>query len=172
MVKPEKVTAVQSLKDKLDKAKIVVVTDYCGLTVDDLFTLRTELRAKKVEYRVVKNLLARRALMERDEDTLDELLVGPTAIAFGYEDPVETVKTLVDFQKKKEKLKLKGGLMSGKRLTLVQLQALSKMPSQRELYARMAGSLKSPINKLVMSLKSATSKLVWGLQAVAKTKES
>lgn len=172
MVKPEKVTAVQNLKDKLGKAEIVVVTDYCGLTVEDLFTLRSELRAKNVEYRVVKNLIARRALEEREEDTLDEFLVGPTAIAFGYEDPVETVKILVDFQKKQEKLKLKGGLMSGRRLTIAQLQTLSKMPSQKELYAKMAGSLKSPINKLVFALKSATSQLVWGLQAVAKTKET
>jgi large subunit ribosomal protein L10 len=171
MVKPEKVEAVQNLKEKIGKAKIFVLTDFRGLTVEDMSELRQKLREKKVEYRVVKNLMAKRALMESELDTLDELLIGPTAIAFGYEDPVESVKVLVDFQKKQEKLQLKGGLMSGSRLDISQIKALASMPSQMELYAKMLGSLQAPISQLVWALKSATSQVVWALKAVGEKQQ-
>jgi large subunit ribosomal protein L10 len=172
MVKPVKVEAVQSLKEKFEKANIFVLTDFRGLTVQEISDLRGELRPKSVEYRVVKNRLAKIALAESGSESVDDLMVGPTAVAFGYEDPVECVKVLVDFQKKQEKLQLKGGIMSGTRLDPAKLQELAKMPSQGELYARMIGSIQSPLMKTVWGLKSASTQLVWAIKAVADKKES
>ena len=125
MVHPTKVETVQKLKEKFSKAKILVLTDFRGLTVEEISELRRELRKKNVEYRVVKNLLAKRALRENKQNPMEELFVGPTAIAFGYDDPVEPVKVLIEFQKKQEKLQLKGGMMGKELLDLKKLQEIA-----------------------------------------------
>jgi large subunit ribosomal protein L10 len=149
-----------------------VLTDYCGLTVEEITELRRELRSKNVEYRVVKNRLTKLALSEMEGESVDDLLKGPVAIAFGYEDPVECVKTLVTYQKKQEKLQIKGAVMSGERLDVAALQELATMPSQQELYAKILGSLQSPLMKMVWGLKSASTQLVWAMKGIADKKAS
>ncbi len=170
MLRSEKVQVVKDLKEKFKTAEIFVLTDFRGLTVEEMNTLRRDLREKNVEFRVVKNLLAKRALDENDQGELDDLLVGPTAVAFGYEDPVESVKVLVNFQKEQEKLQLKGGMMEGNVLDVAMLKELAQMPTLDELYARMLGSVQSPINKMVMALNNAASELVWVIKSVADQK--
>ena len=161
MVKPVKVEAVKQLKEKFQNANIFVLTDYRGLNVEKITDLRSKLRENSVEYRVVKNRLAKIALaeMETDTESVDDLLAGPTAVAFGYDDPVECVKTLVAFQKEDEKLQLKGAVMSGERLDADALHKLATMPSQQELYAKMLGSLQSPLMNSCLPLDKAH--LVW-----------
>lgn len=168
MVKPAKIEQVQSLKDKFSSAKICVLTEYRGMTVGEMQALRRQLREKNVEFRVVKNLLARRALAELGQDTLDDWLRGQIAIAFGYSDPIDSVKTLVSFQKGQEKLKVKGAILQGKRLDLPKIEELARMPTMTELYGNLVGSLKAPVTRLIWVLKGTTVKLIQVLSAISK----
>ena len=170
MVKQIKVDAVKSLAEKLKKAKSVVLTDFRGLTVDDITTLRNELREEAIEYRVVKNRLAKIALKEADCESVDDILIGPTGIAFGYEDPVPAARIIYRFSKKNEHLKPKGGLLEGKRIDLPTLERLSQLPAKDVLLQRLLGSMQSPTTKLVLVLKQTTTNLVYALKALAEQK--
>lgn len=172
MVNPAKVETVQKLREKFSRAKVLILTDFRGLTVEEMSELREELRKKNVEYRVVKNLLAKRALSENNQNTMDELLVGPTAIAFGYDDPVEPVKILVEFQKKQEKLRLKGGMMGDEMLDLNKLEEIAKLPTIKELHSRIIGSLQSPVFQLTWGLKSAILSLLLVIKAVGEKRNA
>ncbi len=171
MLKADKVELLKNLREKISKARVLVLTDFRGLTMEQLNDLRQMLYDKNVEFRVVKNRITKRALKEEEQDTLDELLVGPTGIAFGYDDPVEPIKLLVEFRKNQEILQLKGGLMEGTKLDVAKLEQIAKLPTINEMYGRIVGSLKSPLLNVVWRLKSATGKLAWALKAVAETKQ-
>ncbi len=170
MPKPKKVETVASVRAKLASAKSIVVTDYRGLTVAEMTDLRNKLRAENVEYRIIKNRLAKLALKESGMDTLDEYLKGTTAIAFGLKDPVSPAKVLAEFAKTNEKLKLIGGLMDGARLDKSGIESLSKLPSRDVLLSRMLGSLTSPIQKLAYGLHQTVAKVVYAFDAVARMK--
>jgi len=168
MVKQSKVDAVESLAEKFHRAKSVVLTDFRGLTVADMTHLRNNLRAEKVEYRVIKNRLARIALQKAGCDPLDELLAGPIGIAFGYHDPVPAARILFEFTQKNEHLKVKGGLLEGKRIDLPTIEKLSRLPSKEQLMSKLIGSLESPAMKIVFSLRQVGTSLVSALKALAE----
>ena len=88
---------VAEIQEKLQKSQSVMFLDYRGLTVSEVTELRNKMRAAGVEYKVIKNTMMRRAAQEAGVEGLDEILEGPTAVAFGYEDPVAPAKILVDF---------------------------------------------------------------------------
>src|SRR3982074_2255446 len=112
MARPEKEAQVALLTEKLRKAKVAVLTDYRGLTVSQMEDLRGRLRGGDVEYRVVKNTLARRAAAASGHDDFQQVLVGPVAMAFGYEDLATAVKLLNDFVRTTRlKLDIVGGLV-------------------------------------------------------------
>jgi len=102
MPRPEKVAIVEELADKLLKGQGVVLADYRGLSVKEITALRSELRKVGVEFKVVKNTLTRLAARKANLEELESVLVGPTAIAFGYDDPVAVAKAISDFAKKNE----------------------------------------------------------------------
>lgn len=170
MVKQAKIEAVESLAEKLKNAKSVVLTDYRGLTVAEVTDLRTKLRDENIEYRVIKNRLCKIALDAAGCDPMDEVLTGPTAIAFGYDDPVPAARVIYDFAKNNENLKPKGGLLNGKKINLATLERLSKLPSKEELLGRMLGSLQSPGAKVAMALNQIGTKLCLAVKAVAEQK--
>jgi large subunit ribosomal protein L10 len=171
MVKQSKMGAVESLADKFNRAKSVVLTDFRGLTVGDVTILRSNLRAEKVEYRVVKNRLAQIALQKAGCDSLDELLTGPTGIAFGYHDPVPAARIIFEFTQKYEHLKLKGGLLEGKRIDLPTIEKLSKLPPKDQLLGKLMGSLQSPTMKFVFALRQVGTSLVCALKALEEQKK-
>lgn len=172
MVKQSKIDAVEALVEKLKKAKSVVVTDYRGLTVADVTELRSKLRAENIEYRVAKNRLCKIALEKAGCDSLDEVLTGPTAIAFGYDDPVPAARVIYEFAKDNESLKPKGGLLNGERIDLTTLEKLSKLPSREELLQRLLGSLQSPATKTAQALNAVGSNLVFALKALEEKKRA
>lgn len=171
MARAEKVAAVKELVDKLERGQGVVLTDYRGLNVKSMTELRTKLREVGVEYKVVKNTLALRAAQELDIQGLDDLLVGPTAIAFGYEDPVAPAKVLSEFAKSNDALELKGGVLEGRVIDVNEVKALADLPSREELLAQVLRGMQSPIAGLAAVLQGTLSKLVYALEAIRKEKE-
>lgn len=141
MERSEKLAVIEQLKDRADRASICLVTDFKGLTVEQMTELRVKLREAGVEYAVVKNTLARIATSETQHKELGEQLKDNNAIAFGYEDPVAAAKALTDYAKGNKKFVLKYASLEGKMLSEDQVKDLSKMPSKPELLASMLGTM-------------------------------
>jgi large subunit ribosomal protein L10 len=168
--KSEKVEAVESLLKRVQVSKSAVVTGYTGLTVEEVTELRAQLFHAKVEYHVVKNNLARIAFNQANITVLDDLLVGPTAIALAMEDSVAPARVLSKFAKGHEKLTLRGGWMEGRMITVQDIKSLANLPSREVLLAKMLGSMQSPISGIVQVLAGPMRKLVYALNAVKEAK--
>ena len=135
----EKQAMVSEIKDKIAAASSIVVTDYRGLRVDEVTELRNKLRAEGVEYRVLKNNIVRRACVEAGVDPIEEVLKGPTAVAFSA-DAVAPAKIIFEFLKKHKNLQVKGGLLDGKEMDVAQLEALGSIPSKEVLLSQLVGT--------------------------------
>lgn len=168
--RPEKVAIVDEIKDKLSRAQGVILADYRGLTVMQATELRRKLREAGVEYKVLKNTLTAIAAREAGFEDLTSLLVGPTAIAFGYEDPVAPAKVLSEFAKTNPVLELKGGLLEGRVLDVEGVKALAALPSREELLSQVLRGMQGPIAGLVNVLQGTIRNLVYALDAVRKQK--
>ena len=148
----QKQEEVKGLAEKFKDAKLVLLTDYRGITVEDVTSLRNTLRDTKSEYKVIKNNIIRRALDANGEKELDSVLEGPTAVVIADEDYVEPLKAIYNFSKANEYYKIKGGIVEGKAMTAEELIALAKLPSRQELLGMLAGGLLSTISKLAVGL--------------------
>jgi len=166
MPRPEKQEQVNLLSEKLRRAKVAVLTDYRGLTVSQLEDLRSRLRGAEVEFRVVKNTLARRAAVESGHDDFQTSLVGPIAIAFGYDDLSTPVRLLQEFTRQTRlKLDIVGGLAEGRVLGAEQLRQLADLPPKDVLIAQLMGTVISPIATLATALQSPLSQLAGALES-------
>lgn len=170
MARPEKEAVVNEVVEKLTSAKSVVVTDYKGLDVAAITELRKQLREAGVEYKVVKNTLARIAAKNAEWDDLTEMFVGPTAIAFGIEDAVSPAKVLVDFSKEHEQLEIKGGALNGEIISLDKVKSLAEIPPREVLLAKAFAGMKSPITGLVNVLQGNLRGLVQVLNQIKEQK--
>ena len=148
----QKEEEVKKLSEKLKDAKLVLLTEYRGITVADVTKLRNDLRNVKGEYKVIKNNIVKRALNENGETGLDSLLEGPTAVVIGLEDYLEPSKVIYNYSKDHEFYKIKGGIIDGKVMTAEEIITLAKLPSRQELLAKLAGSLLGNITKLAATL--------------------
>ncbi len=128
--KEEKIRVVSELQEKFAKAKGVVFTDYRGLNVEEITELRNSLRSDELEYKVIKNTLAKRAAEGTSVDVAKDILVGPIGVAIGYDDPVLLVKKVLAFNKDNDKLEIKGGIVEGVVCDVKQMTAISKLPSR------------------------------------------
>ena len=147
-----KKTAVANLVEELKGAAAGVIVDYRGLTVEEDTELRTKFRAAGVKYSVVKNSILGFAAKEVGLEGLDEVLHGPTALAYHTEDMVAPAKVFSDFVKDHEIVSFKSGFMEGKVMTLDEVKVLASTPSKETLIAKMMGSLQSPVSGLVRLL--------------------
>jgi len=170
MPSQEKIDAVKELAEKFERATSVVVADYRGLTVTKINQLRANMRKASVECKVAKNRLVKLALAECGYDPLDDVLQGPSAFAFGYEDPVSPAKVIAEFGKDSDFITIKGGWLDKRAMTADAIEALAKLPGREELLGRLIGSLNSPLTKLAMGLKQTVSKIAYALNAVADAK--
>lgn len=152
--------AVADITQKFRDAKSVVVVNYSGLTVEQVTALRAQCRAAKVDYCVLKNTLARRALDGLNITGLDDMLNGPSAFAFGMEDAVAPAKIISDFvdKAKVEVIKVKAGLMDGQVMSAAKVSELAKVPSREILLARLLGSLQSSVSGFVRVLDAIAKK--------------
>ncbi len=172
MVRPEKVAEVDLLTDRLSASEGLVLADFQGLTVEEVSDLRGKCREKGVFFRVVKNRLARRAASTGEYPGLEDMLKGPTGIAFGMESPVDPAKVLVEFAKDNEKLNIKGGFLDGVILTPAEVEALSKIPGRMELLSMIARTFQGPAQNFVGVLHNLMSKTVRTMDAVREQKEN
>lgn len=167
--KEKKVAIVAEVKEKVDKAKAMVFTDYTGLTHKQLEDLKRELRKADAEYVVAKNTLVKLALGDKVAGQEDKF-VQPTGTMFLYGDVVTPLKALAKMVKEMEKPAIKFGLLDGKVVTDKEVLKLSTLPSREVLLAQLAGMLKSPISGLHRAMNWNLQKLVMTLAAVEKTK--
>lgn len=170
MATKEKIAEVQAIAERMGKAQSIVLANYSGLTVEQMTKFRSQCRANAIECRVVKNRLAKIACDDAEMSVMKDYLKGPTAILFGMESQVEAAKILVDFVKDNEKMGIKGGLVDGQLLSPDQVVALSKVPSKEELYARMMGSMNSPLTGIAMCTNGVATGLARCIDGLAKQK--
>ena len=162
----EKVAIVDEIATKLSESKAVFVTEYRGLKVGALATLRGALRETGAEHKVYKNTLARFAADRAGLEGLKELLVGPTALTFVGEDSVAAAKALRDTARTNPLLVLKGGSLGTNVLTAADITALADLPSREELLAMFAGALQAPLVKTAGLLQALPRNFAYGLSAL------
>lgn len=144
MATPEKVAAVKEIADRFRESNAVYITEYRGLSVPQLAELRRNIR-DVATYRVAKNTLTTLAAKEAEVEGLNDLFIGPTAIAFVTGDPVEAAKSLKTFAKENEGLAIKGGLLEGNVLTADEINKLAELESREVLLAKAAGAMKASL---------------------------
>ncbi len=171
MNKTEKEAVVREVEKKLKEAHSAIVTDYRGLSVQAISKLRRELRQQGIEYKVYKNTLVKLAVDKLKIEGLNDLLAGPTALAFGQDDPVAPAKILADFAKENKALSIKGGLLDGDVLDEASIKALAQLPSREVLLGKLAGILQAPLTGLAGVLNGPTRGLAAVLNQVAQQKQ-
>ncbi|MFD2115008.1 50S ribosomal protein L10 [Paenibacillus yanchengensis] len=154
----QKEAAVAEISSKLSQSSTTVVADYRGLNVAQVTELRKQLREAGVEFQVLKNSLVRRATEGAGLSDLNEVLTGPTAIAFSGEDAIAPAKILNDFAKKNEALKLKGGVVEGKVVDVSQIKALAELPSREGLLSMLLSVLQAPMRNFALAVKAVGEK--------------
>ncbi len=146
MARPDKVDAVAEIADQFRGATAAVVTEYRGLSMTQLTSLRRSLGAETT-YRVAKNTLVSRAARDAGVQGLDELFIGPTAIAFVHGEPVVAAKALRDFARENNALVIKGGYLDGRALTVAEVARIADLESREVLLAKLAGAMKANLSK-------------------------
>jgi large subunit ribosomal protein L10 len=166
----QKIQTVAKLRASFEKSKSLIVTEFTGLSVAQMESLRNKLREVGAEYHVVKNRLAMIALEQAGLDPMKDHLVTMRGVAVGLVDPVSPAKVLTQFAKENDKLKVVAGQMDKNVLSPAQVIDLSNLPSREELLGRMLGSLQSPIQKVAYGLHQTVAKVAYALDAVARQK--
>lgn len=148
----QKQQQVAELAENMKDAKLILFTDYKGITVDAVTKLRTDLRNAKAEYKVIKNNITRRALAECKIEGLDDKLEGTTAVVISHDDYLEPAKAIYNFAKENEFYKIKGGVIEGKVMSAEEIITLAKLPSRETLLSMLAGALLGNISKVAVAL--------------------
>lgn len=157
----QKEEQVSSLREKVSAANTLVAIDYRGLTVGEANDLRGRLRQaeSEIDYRVAKNTIIRRAIEGTHAAGLAGHLAGPTALAFGYEEPSVVAKALFDYAKENESFEIKWGVVDGEVVDTEVLERLAKLPTKQELRGMLAGTLQAPLRNLAGTLNALLSQL-------------
>lgn len=169
-IQPYKTEGIKKIRDLIEKSTDVIFTDFRGLNVAQITTLRRSLQDKEAEYRVVKNSYARLALSELGFPFEENFLIDPTAVALARSDIGPIAKVLFEFTRDST-LKIKGGLIDGKIVSSQEVETISKLPGREQLYAMLMGTMNAPLTNLVYTMGAILTKLVRTLQAVADSKD-
>lgn len=163
---------IDEMRDEICRSSVAIVTDYRGLTVEEITTLRRSLQETDAEYSVVKNTLAKIAVKDTQYEALDRFFKGPTALVLGRSDQVGPAKALSQFIKKAKKVTIKGGLMEGNLLDEAQVKNLADLPTIEELYSKILSGLKSPATGLAMGISGVARSLAIVISEMSKQKEA
>lgn len=166
MNRQEKETIVAELRDKLERSKAAILTDYRGLKVTEITELRHKLKEEGVEYRVVKNSLIRLAAKDTEASPLKDHLIGPNALALCYDDEITPAKLLLDYAKNNEKLEVKVGVLAGRLMLQEDMKKLVKLPSKEQLQAQLLGIM-STLPSRLLGVMNAVPRDFVGLLAAA-----
>jgi large subunit ribosomal protein L10 len=164
--RPEKVATVTEIAELLQGSDAALLTEYRGMSVANMSTLRRTLAANGAEYRVFKNTLVVKAAQQIGLIGLDDLLKGPTAVAFVKGDAVEAAKALKEFAKTNNKLIVKGGLLGSKVLDAKQTAALADMPPKKQVLAEIAGLFAAPLSQFASLLAAPPRDIAYAVQAL------
>jgi large subunit ribosomal protein L10 len=171
MDKMQKEKELASLKEKLGKAKQIIVTDHTGINVADMTILRRKLRNAKSEMRVTKNTLLKLAIKDTNMGVLEEHFTGPTSIVFGYDDPSVPAKIIYDSVKENEKPRFKAIFYDGHLYGKDSLKTFADLPPREVVLAMLIGTVQGPISQFIMVLEAASREFVGTLEALVKSKE-
>jgi large subunit ribosomal protein L10 len=173
MERSEKETVIAELRERIDRAPALYLTDFQGLNVKSMTKLRRSLRKAGAEYVVVKNRLAQRAFQETpDMPDVSGTFEGPTGLVFGYEDAVATAKALSDFAKEHDQRPaVKLGIMDRQVLDAAQVARLASLPPREQLLAELAGVMQAPLANLVAVLEAKVQEMAGLLDALRAERE-
>ncbi len=172
MPRQEKVAAVADLRDRLSRARSVVLLDYRGLSGPDITALRRLVRKQGVELRVVKNTLTRLAAREAGVKGFPPTLTGPNALLLGAGDPAVPFRVARECARRYPQLKVKAGVFDGLPVSASEADWYAALPTREELLGRLAGALAGPIRGLAVTLSGVTRKFAVALTEVKKRKEA
>lgn len=161
---------IAQIKEKMEKAQVAIVTEYKGMSVEEITKLRRALQKEEGDYMVTKNTLAKLAVKGTDFEILTDALTGPVAIAFGYGDQVMPAKALAKFIKESKKGEIMCAALDGKLLSKEEAKALASLPSKAEIYAKMLGCINSPASGIANSINAVMSQLTRTMAAVRDQK--
>lgn len=168
MLKSEKEEMIKELHEKFSRTKSAVIAEFSKVDVETVTKLRKKFREGGVEYRVIKNTLARRAAQGTSVSVIADDFTGPVALCISYGDVVAPAKILTEFTKDLEdKIKIRGAVVEGRRVDVNGVKALAKLPGLPELRAQLLGMLNQPAGKLVRTIAAPGSQLARVLQAHA-----
>ena len=163
---------ISQMKEKIEKAKVAIVTDYKGLSVEEITKLRRLIQKEDADYMVTKNTLAKIAIKGTEYEVLADSLTGPVSIAFGFDDQVAPAKVLAKFMKETKKGEILAAAMDGKLLSASEAKALATLPSKQEIYAKMLGCINSPASGIANSINAVMSSLTRAMAAVRDQKSA
>ena len=164
--RPEKVAVVEEVRQRLEASSAAILTEYRGLGVKELATLRRSLREAGGDYKIYKNTLMRFAVRDLGLDELEAMLQGPTAVTFVDGDAVTVAKALRDFSRLHPELVVKGGLLGESVLSAGDAGALAEVPSRPVLLSRLAGGLSAPLVQFAGLLQAVPRSFAYGLSAL------
>jgi len=170
MLRKDKEALLEEIVGLLADADVLFVSDYRGLTVEELTELRARLRGSGARIRVLKNTITRMAAERSGRAELVPLLSGPTAITFCGEDPVAPAKALADFARTHEELQVRGGLLQGALIDAAGVRALATLPPREVLVGRVVGTVAAPLTGLVTVLQGTIAGFARALQQIADQK--
>ena len=168
--KQQKEVFVETVYEKMQSCKSAILADYRGLTVAAVTELRNKLRESNSELKVAKNTLIKIAVDKIGIEGLDPYLEGPTAIAFGFDDPVVPAKILSEFARANKDLEIKGGVLEGRVITAEGVKGLASLPSREVLLAKVLGGMQAPLYGFANVLQGNIRNFVYVLEAVRKQK--
>ena len=149
-----KKAVVEEIAQKLNDSASAILYDYRGLTVEEATELRSKFREAGIDYKIYKNTLVRRAAEQAGMEELKDVLTGPNAIAFGYDDPVTPAKIGSEFAKDHKNLELKAGIVEGEFFGEEKVKELASIPSREVLIGKLLGSIKSPVANFAYLVKA------------------
>lgn len=172
MNRSEKAVIIEAIKNRTDSSSFAALTDFKGMTVEELTDLRVRLRNVGGEYHVVKNTLARIALTGGKHDVIKDKFHENCAIALAFDDPVQVAKTLSDFAKQNKKLILDCASLEGKVMDAEQINALAKLPGREQLLAQLLGTMNAVPTNFVSLFANILRGLLYALKAIEEKKAS
>lgn len=170
MNREQKAQKIQDLNKRLDRAELLVLTDFTGLDVSQMTELRAALRQAEAEYEVAKNTLIRLAARKTPAEKLAEHFTGPNGLTLAYEDIIKPAKVLSEFAKKHEQLTLKAGILKGEVIGPAEIKRLAALPGRDELLAQLLGALNAGPTNLVGVLAGVIRGFLGALKAIETQK--
>lgn len=150
----KKQSVIDEIKEKLERAESAVVIDYMGISVEQADAMRKRLRDANVDYTVYKNKMVSRAIKDTKFAELENVLSGPSAFAFSYDDAIAPAKILSGIMKDFKKMEFKAGIIQGTMFDAEGVKAIAMLPSRGELISKFMGSILSPVSKFARTLQA------------------